>query len=83
VVFMKNSVFWHIKSYSPLKFNCSFGGARHHLQGRRISETKDQRQSGSKQSFTLVPPNRRLIYNGLHDVISQMIEYFSIVTVHG
>jgi hypothetical protein len=43
---MKSSVFWDITPCSPLKANRRFGGTcRLHLQGRRISRSRNQRES--------------------------------------
>jgi hypothetical protein len=50
-VVMKSSVFCDITPCSPLKVNQSFGGTcRLHLQDRRISQAKNQHETGSKQS---------------------------------
>jgi hypothetical protein len=40
---------------SPLKVNRRFGGTyRLHLQGRRINQARNQRESGSMHSLTLL-----------------------------
>jgi hypothetical protein len=53
-VVMKSSIFWDITSCSPLKVNGSFGGTcRLHLQGRKVSWERNQRESLSP-AFTLV-----------------------------
>jgi hypothetical protein len=45
-VVMKSTIFWDITPCSPLKFNRRFGGTyRLHLQGRRISQAINQRES--------------------------------------
>jgi hypothetical protein len=45
-VVMKSSIFWDITPCSPLKVNRSFGGTcRFHLQGRKISLARNQRES--------------------------------------
>jgi hypothetical protein len=65
---------------SPLKGNRRFGGTcRLHLQGQRISQTRNQHEAGSKQRLRWrhVPSKRRLTFNALHDVIFQMIEPFT------
>jgi hypothetical protein len=50
VVVMKNSVIWDITPCSPLKVNRRFRGtSRVHLQGRRISEARNQCEAGGKQ----------------------------------
>jgi hypothetical protein len=55
-VAMKSSVLGDITPHIPLKVNWRFGGiCRLHLQGKRISQEKNQREAGSKQSFTLLP----------------------------
>jgi hypothetical protein len=65
-VVMKSSVFWDITPFSPLKVNRRFGGTRRlHVQGRRISQARNQRKAGGKA------------LNGLHGVISQKIELFN------
>jgi hypothetical protein len=43
---MKCSIIWYITPFSPLKSNRSFGGpCRLHLQGRRISQVGNRRES--------------------------------------
>jgi hypothetical protein len=43
---MKSTIVWDIMPYSPLKINRRFGGtSRLHLQGRRISRARNQRES--------------------------------------
>jgi hypothetical protein len=50
-VVMKSSIFWDITPCSPLKVNRRFGWTCHlHLQGRRISQARNQREARSKQS---------------------------------
>jgi hypothetical protein len=45
-VVMKSSIFWDITPCSPLKVNWRFGGTcRLHLQGRKISRARNQRES--------------------------------------
>jgi hypothetical protein len=45
-VIMKNTVLWDITPCSPLKVNWRFGGTCHlHLQGRRITRARNQRDS--------------------------------------
>jgi hypothetical protein len=62
----KTSVFWDITPCIPLKVNQRYGGTcGFHLQGRRISQARNHREAGSKQTF-----------NGLHGVISQKIDLF-------
>jgi hypothetical protein len=49
---MKSTIFWHITPCSPLKANRRFGGTcRLHIQGRRIGQARNQRETGSKQSL--------------------------------
>jgi hypothetical protein len=49
-VVMKCSIFWDITTCSPLKINRRFGGiCRLHIQGRRISQARNQREAGSNQ----------------------------------
>jgi hypothetical protein len=43
---MKTTIFWDMTPCSPLKINRRFGGAyRLHLQVRRISRARNQRES--------------------------------------
>jgi hypothetical protein len=50
-VVMKSSVFWDTMPRSLLKVNrCFEGTCRHHLQGRRLSQARSQREAGDKQS---------------------------------
>jgi hypothetical protein len=45
-VVMKSTIFWDITPCSPLKVNRRFGGTYHlHLQGRRISRARNQREN--------------------------------------
>jgi hypothetical protein len=78
---MKSPIFWDITPCSPLKVNRRFGGIC--VQGRRISQARNHQEAGSKQGQRLilrpwrwcqhVPPKRRLIFNGLHGVISRKL----------
>jgi hypothetical protein len=46
-VVMKSTIFWDITPCSPMNVNRRFGRTyRLHLQGRRISWTRSQRESG-------------------------------------
>jgi hypothetical protein len=46
---MKSSTFWDITPFNPLKVNRRFGEkSRLHLEGRRISQARNQREAGSK-----------------------------------
>jgi hypothetical protein len=86
---MKTTIFWDITPYSPLKVNRRFGGIyRLHLQGRRISQARNQRESRWKAEplrpwirRRYFPPKRRLPFNGLHGVISQKTALFIITSV--
>jgi hypothetical protein len=89
---IQSSIFWGITPRSPLKVNRRFRETcLLHLQGRRISRARKQREAGSKKSWFLawlilrcwqhVSPKRRLAFNGLHCVISQKIELFVIAAV--
>jgi hypothetical protein len=50
---MKNSISWDVTSRSPLKVYRRFGGTcRLLLHGRRTSQEKTQRVTGSKQNST-------------------------------
>jgi hypothetical protein len=45
-VLMKSTIFWDIMLCSPLKVNQHFRGTYHlHLQGRRISQARNQHES--------------------------------------
>jgi hypothetical protein len=81
---MKSSIFWYIMSCSLLKVYRRFGGTcRTRLQQlcllpascwflvRLILRPWRWRRH--------VPPKHRLIFNGLHDVISQKIEFFILI----
>jgi hypothetical protein len=49
-VVMKSIIFWDITRCSPLEVSRRFGGTcRLHLQGRRISQARNQREAGGKQ----------------------------------
>jgi hypothetical protein len=51
---MKSSVFWDITPCSPLKVNRRFGGTYGlHIQGPKLSQARNQREAGSKQSYCL------------------------------
>jgi hypothetical protein len=51
---LKSSIFWDIMPYSPLKINRRFGGTcRLHLRGLRISQARNQREAGGRQSSAL------------------------------
>jgi hypothetical protein len=73
-VVMKSSIFWDITPCSPLKVTGRFGGARR-LDGRRISQARNQREAGSKQATT-----RRYIpeHGTLHE---QIISLFNVASV--
>jgi hypothetical protein len=76
---MKSSIFWDITPCSPLKVNRRFGGTcRLHLQSRRISRTRNQRESRWQARWKRhVPPKRRLTFKQIHGVISQKIKLFN------
>jgi hypothetical protein len=46
---MKSSVFWDMTPCSPVKVNQRFGISAH-LQGRSVSQARNQHEAGSKQS---------------------------------
>jgi hypothetical protein len=74
-VVMKNTIFWDIMLCSPLKVNRRFAETyRLHLQGRKISQARNQRKR-----WFLVPPKRQLTFNGLHGLISQQMVPFVII----
>jgi hypothetical protein len=69
-VIMMSSLFWDVTPCSLLKINRRFvGTSRRYLQCPRIRKSRNQHETGSKQSS--IPPKRRLIFNGLHGVISK------------
>jgi hypothetical protein len=84
---MKCSIFCDVTLCSPLKANRHFGETcRLPLQGRRISQARNQREANSKLCrwrWRLVPLKRRLIFNGLRGVISQKMRkwFWIIITV--
>jgi hypothetical protein len=47
---MKKYIFWDITPCSSLKVNRRVGGTSLHLQGERISQARNQRETGGKQS---------------------------------
>jgi hypothetical protein len=52
---MKSCIFWYITPCSPLKGNRRFGGTyRLHLQGRIISQARNQCEADSKQGSALL-----------------------------
>jgi hypothetical protein len=54
VVWQRNSVFWDITPYSPVKVNWHFRVTYClQLQGWRVSQARNQQEWGSKQSSTL------------------------------
>jgi hypothetical protein len=66
-VVIKSTIFWDITPCSPFKVNQRLGGTyRLHLQGRRRSRARNQRESRWQAE-------RRLTFNRLHGVISQKI----------
>jgi hypothetical protein len=89
---IKSTIFWDITPCSPLNVNRRFGGTyRLHLQGRRISRERNQRERRCQEPSRLillpwrrrqyVTPKHRLIFNGLHGVISQKIVLFITTAV--
>jgi hypothetical protein len=52
---MNSCIFWDITPYSQLKVNPSFGGKyRLHLQGRRINQSRNQRESRWQEETGIV-----------------------------
>jgi hypothetical protein len=67
---MKSTIFWDITPCNPLKVNQRFGGTYHlHLQGRRISQARNQYKSRWQAELCLT-------FNRLHGIISQKIILF-------
>jgi hypothetical protein len=52
-VITKSQIFWNVTTRSLLKVNRFFVGKYLHLQGRRISQTRNQHELGSKQLTVL------------------------------
>jgi hypothetical protein len=91
-VVMKSIIFCDITPCSPLKVNRRFGGTyRLHLQGRKISRARNQREIRWQAEALLarlifrpwrwrgrIPLERRLTFDGLHGVISQKMALFSL-----
>jgi hypothetical protein len=45
--YLKSSILWDIRTFSPVKMNRPFGGIyRLHLQERRVSQEREQREAG-------------------------------------
>jgi hypothetical protein len=96
-VVLKSTIFWNITQYNPLRVNLHFGETYHlHLQGRRISRAKNQRESRWQAELCWFParlilrpwrwrryvlPKRRLTFNGLYCVISQKTVLFITTAV--
>jgi hypothetical protein len=90
-VVMNSSLLWDITPCSPLKVNQRFEGTcRLHLQGPRISRTRNQRGSNLLSRWFIarfilrpwkwrrrVSPKRRFTFNGLHGILSQKIQLFT------
>jgi hypothetical protein len=77
---MKSSIFSDIiTGYTRLKvYLCSGGACRLHLQGRRISQARNQSESKC-QSCPLLSAIRRLNFSALHGVICQKTELFDSI----
>jgi hypothetical protein len=72
---LKIPIFWDIMPCSPSKVNVGFRGIfRLYLQDRRTSQARNQRESRRQAE-------RRLIFNGLHGVVSQKNEVFITTAV--
>jgi hypothetical protein len=90
-VVMKHSIFWNIKPCTSGKVNRRFGGAcRLHRQVWKVSQTSNQHEAIllfvcfitwlTLQTWGWrphVPPKTRLIFTGLHGIMSQKIELFN------
>jgi hypothetical protein len=79
VISLKNSIFWDIKPYSPLKIKRRFCGIYYLLlQGLVLSEETNKYETGSKVTLKLrrnIPPKRRLTFRGLYGVSSHKREH--------
>jgi hypothetical protein len=61
-VVMKSTIFWDTTPCSPLNVNRRFGGTyRLHLQGRKISSARNQRESRWQAELLSLPPAFLLI----------------------
>jgi hypothetical protein len=88
---MKSCIFWHITPCIQLKINQGFGGTcRLHLQGRRISKSRNRHEVGNEFAWRIirlwkwrqhVPPKHRLTFNGIHGITSQTTEPFITTAV--
>jgi hypothetical protein len=75
--------FWGITPRSPLNVNRRFGGTcRLHLQGRRISQARNQCEAGGKQMEATCSSETSVGFNGLHGVISQKMELLCLNVNH-
>jgi hypothetical protein len=91
VVFVKSSFFWDITQCGLLNVNRRCGGRyRLHLQGRRISQTRNQHEAGSRQSSRLAyyltlkmevkcSSETSVDFQRLHVVISQKMELVEVM----
>jgi hypothetical protein len=71
----KSTIFWDMMPCGPLKVYRLFGGTyRLHLQGRKISRTRNQRESTCQAMSVLT-------FNGLHGVIAQNFVLFITAAV--
>jgi hypothetical protein len=87
----RSSVFWDITPCSPLEVNRRFGGIlRFHLQGRILSQARNQHKVGSKQerwngdfqwtSWRYIPEDRNLHNLRCENFISYLKEKFNLGT---
>jgi hypothetical protein len=75
---LKSFIFCNITLCSPMKVNRRFGGIyRLHLQGLFITAFTLIPSSDILRPSRYVPPKRRLIFNGLHGDISQMVIFIT------
>jgi hypothetical protein len=81
VVVMKSSFLCNVTPCSPPRRTCQL-----HLQGQRISQTRNQREAENKQNVWFlpwiwtgyVPPKYPLTFSGLHGVMFQKKQLFKI-----
>jgi hypothetical protein len=78
ILIKKSIIFWDTTPCSPLIINRHFGGThRLHIQAPRISRARNQRENRWQAALRLVPPKRRLTFNGPHDDTTQKTVFFT------
>jgi hypothetical protein len=76
-VTLNSSVFWDTMPFNPLIIHTHLGETSHlHLQGRKVSQARNQHESGSKENSALqpwrwmwyVPRKHQFTFNGLYRI---------------